>query len=891
MYKFVQENNSAASYGACQSCVAELDLRQCVVHLEPHNIESYLNESPMSSPSLSFEQGEGVSEDIELPVLEHANLQSEEVEHVLEPSPVGETTQATVVEFLDEVPGPSWSVVNNVTSNLMDKQSEIDLQKFLSRPVLIKSHVWAQTDSYTTTTNWNPWHLFFNSAPIKNKLNNYTFIHCKLKLKFVINASPFYSGCMRFAYSPLQALNGNTIIADSVGGELMPYSQRPGVWIFPQTCEGGELTLPFFYHKNWLDITSAQDTQDMGLITPCLYAPLVSCNGVTGTSVVVNVYAWAEDIHLHAPTTKLALQSSEFDYKPSQIASSVSSAAKSLSRIPMIGPYMKATSTVASGMSSIASMFGFTNVPNMDTVAMYRPSAFPHNTTCEVSVPCDRTTVDPKNEVSVDPRTVGLDGTDELSIAYIAGRESWIGNAILSSSDAIDALTLVSRVTPAMCNSANAADQTKPIQYAPCGYVANMFQFWRGDMIFRFKFICTRFHKGRVRISFDPKNNISTSVPDYTTIFNEVVDIGADQDIEIRVPYSQATTFLNTLVVPGNYNFSGSALSPDTYSNGLITMRVVNPLSGPLAVTAIPVMVFVRAAENIEFGVPAVPSYSKVLTPYALQSQSFEYPINVKQIVAGNEMTTPDPNRYLVHFGEKISSFRPLIHRLQRQYVSVNVTPTSTENVRTHTHRTNRRLKFHGFSATGPYTASKIVGVGTAPYSFSRMGVQQLVSLLFVGQRGSTNFSVNLTDHSSTFISQIVLSRYDTTVVSADWAGAASTNSTTPSVVARQNLDGYLESHSGTALTDQRTQAGLSVNIPYYSNYNFQFVNPTYADLGSTVDGSHLDNIQVAYSVNKGTSAGVTQNLNVWAGYGLDYNFFFFINCPSLYLITPPAGA
>jgi len=127
-------------------------------------------ESPISSPSLSFEPEESVSKDIENPVTQNDRLQSEEIEHVLEPSPVGETTQATVAEFLDEVPGPSWSVINNVTSNLADRQSEIDLQKFLSRPVLIKSHVWAQTDSYQRLPLGIPGTYFLIVHPLKINL-------------------------------------------------------------------------------------------------------------------------------------------------------------------------------------------------------------------------------------------------------------------------------------------------------------------------------------------------------------------------------------------------------------------------------------------------------------------------------------------------------------------------------------------------------------------------------------------------------------------------------------------------------------------------------------------------------------------------------------------------
>jgi hypothetical protein len=822
------------------------------------------------------------------------HLQSDESEFVMNESQPSESTSTTVAEFLDETPGSSWSVENNITSNLSDRQPEVELAKFLSRPVLIKTHVWAQTDSFATTTTWNPWNLFFNSTPIKSKLNNYAYIHCKLKLKFVINASPFYSGAMYFAYSPLQNLNGNSIITDASAGELIPYSQRPGVWVFPQTCQGGEITLPFFYHKNWLDITSNQDTIDMGTITPCLYAALVSATGITGTSVVVNVYAWAEDVKLHAPTTKLALQSSEFDYKPSQIASATASAASALSRIPMIGPYMKATSSVMGTMSKVASSLGFTNVPNMETVSAYKPMPFPHASSCEVSVPNERSAVDPKNEVSLDPRTVGLDGKDELDLSYIAGRESYIGTAILSSTDAVDTLSMVSRVTPAMLFSQNFLDTTKPIQYTPMGYVANMFKYWRGDIIFRFKFICTRFHKGRVRITWDPINNISTTVPDYTTVFNEIVDIGAEQDLEIRVPYAQALTFMRSDSNLANYNFQGTALSPDPgYDNGLITMRVVNPLSGPIATTAIPVLVFVRAADNIEFAHPFNRYIAYLHAPYALQSKEVEYSVSPRQVIAGNAVTTGDPNKYLVHFGECIKSFRPLLHRYSRQYTLQTAALSTVNTLNIWTHTTSRRLKYPGFSTNAYWTANKVIGVGTAPYNFIRSNIHQLVSLLFVGQRGSMNHMFNIEATISTGhigFSNVTLARYDNTITpSTDFNKLDTNTSTSISNQASIALTYQLDPQSGIALTDQRLQPSINMNFPYYSSRNFQFVNPQYADKGSTVDGTDLDNVRLQVCFLR-TQDARPFTVNAYTSFGPDYNFFFFLNCPSLYRTAIPTG-
>lgn len=814
-------------------------------------------------------------------------LQSDDQEVMIGTEATSDTT-TSVVEFLDESPGSSWGIPHTDRLNLNDQQPQIELAQFLSRPVLIKTHVWNQTDSFKTTTTWDPWYLFFNSPPIKSKLNNYTYISCTLKLKFIINASPFYAGAMCFTYCPLVNLCGENIIADSAGGELILYSQRPKVWIFPQTCEGGEITLPFFYHKNWLNITSAQDTRDMGTITPCLFAPLVSANGVTGTSVIVNVYAWAEDVKLHAPTTKLALQSDEFDWKPSQIASAVSRSASALSRIPIIGPYMKASSTVTSKFANFASSIGYTNVPNMKEVSYVKNSAFPQNSSCEVSVPTDRSCVDPKNELTLDPRTVGLDGTDELEIAYLACKETYIGTAVLSSSDAVDTLTLVARVTPELGFNAGV---NEPNQYPPMGYLSTMFEAWRGDIIFRFKFICTRFHKGRVRITFDPTNNISTTVPDYTSVFNDVVDIGADQDIEVRVPYSQGVTFLRTSGNTSNYNFTGGALAPQSdYCNGLITMRVVNPLSGPQATSSIAVLVFARAAENIEYAFPNVRVNGfTTASPFTLQSKEIEYPATTKQIVCGNRGTTGDPNKYLTHYGEAIKSLRPLIHRLAHQYsISSQILDTSASTIITQ--YSSRRPLYPGYVPTnGIWTANKLLSAGTAPYNYVRMGFIQLVSMMFIGERGSITHSYNAEQSKTVRCSSIQAKRYASTIVTSSYRVvdnilAASYNANTS---ARFIMAQVPDPGSGVALTDSNLQPGLCMNFPYYSRYNFQFVSPARCVLGSNIDDTHIDNITYQQVwLEPGAQFVRTHH---WLGMGPDYNYFFFRNCPSLYIYTIPS--
>ena len=319
-------------------------------------------------------------------------------------------------------------------------------------------------------------------------------------------------------------------------------------------------------------------------------------------------------------------------------------------------------------------------------------------------------------------------------------------------------------------------------------------------------------------------------------------------------------------------------------------MRVVNPLSGPVASTSIPVLVFVRAADNIEYAAPRSTPATTV-TNYALQSAEVQYHVKPKQIVAGNAPTSGDPNKYLVHYGERIASFRPLIHRYARQY-STQANPAANISTTICTHRTSRRLKYNGYVSDAYWVANKLLVGGTAQYNYIRTNIAQLVSLMFIGQRGSINhqFCVDTCTYSlPAYVAQLTLQQYDKAIVpSTDWTALVSVNTTTQSQGAYR-MYSQLEPNTGTALTDQRTQAGISMNFPYYSQYNFQFVNPAYANAGSSVDGTDKDNIQLEFTFPKSTAGGTTY-IHAWSGLGPDYNFFFFINCPSLYFTALPTA-
>lgn len=500
--------------------------------------------------------------------------------------------------------------------------SNVELADFLKRPVLIHTLTWTENADFDDIIR--PWFLYFNNASIKRKLDNYAFLNCTLHLKIMINASPFYYGAAIAAYCPLPVYNpGEIVEVVAYDGYLVPLSQRPHVWIYPQTNQGGELKVPFLYYKDWLKITDLNEFNEMDELRLRSYTLLDNANGVTGTGCTIQVFAWAEDVRVSGPTVDLALQSGretdEYSMKGviSKPASAVAAAAGLLSEVPVIGPYATATSMVAGTLGSVAAWFGYTKTPVIEDVMPMKNLPFHSLASSEIGQPIEKLALDPKNEVTIDPKIVGCCSEDEMTIDSIVARESWFYTISWSQADPVDTRLFAMRIMPNIVRL-DGLGTGKVVQSTPLAYIGRLFRFWKGDIVLRFRFICTKFHRGRVRITWDPVGDIQSTSDTNTVAFNRIVDISSESDIEIKIPYTQAVGWCKRTSSYLTQQFGTSTgQHVEGEDNGTLTMRIFTSLTAPVATGNIKVLVSVRG-ENMEFAGPD--NLPNTLAAYAVQS-------------------------------------------------------------------------------------------------------------------------------------------------------------------------------------------------------------------------------------------------------------------------------
>ncbi len=804
--------------------------------------------------------------------------------------------KSETVVFEDEEKGTTLAMDGVTLPDHINEQVVTDttLEKFFARPVRVATYTWNESDPIGTQRSIGIWKEYFTNSRIAHKLETFAYLRCDLHVKILINASPFYYGAMCVNYTPLpRSGNYDSLYQDAGGKWFIPFSQRPHCWIYPQANEGCEMVLPFFYPVNWLDTSSASDFNLMGVLELVNFTALQSANGVTGSGVTIQVYAWASNVRLAGPTLGPVLQSKdEYAGSISGPASSVAQVASTLKDVPAIGTLAKATELTAKGVAGAAKVLGYSNTPIQEDIRSMRPSTVPDLSTSEIGCQLKKLTLDPRNELSIDPQVTGLKSVDETDISYLVQKESYLCTTTMSTAHLPDRILFTSNVTPSLWDFYQESGQNV-IQQTVTSFVSQMFMHWRGDMIFRFKFIVSPYHKGRVRISFDPSgsssSNIVNTAESSNAIFTRVVDIGKEDNVEFRVPYLRARAWLTTLTANNTEPWSTDSaptFSSDTTSfNGTICMRVLTALTAPILTSSIPIMVFVRGAENLEFANPhfsigGIQRYSY----FTVQSQD---ELVTKEEVKSMEVTVPHVPRdiHLYYFGEAVGNIKQILRR--SVLVDVLTVPSSFSTSNYHAYVNWNCPKMPptpGYESSGLYKAVGIKVPGSEfGYNFANFTPLAYFVGAFVGMRGSVVW--HLTRNSAQSPGGMIMraTRIPNTAVTFSRESIAQTvSSASTSVLANYFISKLKTGSAGTSMVATHIEPTLSIHVPHMTPFLFYETGPNQGNDPTYYDGAAYDGYKFEMSVPTTSSLAPIEVFR-HCSIGTDWNVHFFLSVPTLF--------
>lgn len=763
-----------------------------------------------------------------------------------------------------------------------------DLGEFLKRPVKLATISWLESDATGTSGSFDPWTLFLNDPKVKNKLNNFSWFNGRMRIKAVMNASPFYYGAGMLSYQPYGGYAAQIPTYDATNTHFVQYSQLKHVWVMAQHNVGGILDLPFIYPKDYINIQSASAVATLGRIGWNVFTQLQSANGAVGSGVTIQIYGWFEDFNLDGPSMGVSMQGDEYsEGMISRPASAIANIAGKLEGLPVIGIYATATKFACNAVAGIAKLFGYTVVPNLADVDPYRPSAFPTLAASCQKYPIDKLTIDNKAELGINPMLVGSEHEDHLVITRYAGHESFLTSFAFNTASVPDDILFSMAVTPMLFRSAAAVASTA-YWFTPMAHAASMFEYWRGTIHVNIKTIASVFHKGRIIIGYDPSGqgtNTMVNDPKFTNgVFSEVIDITPDGEIDLRIPYCQAVPFCqtsNTTGVGTTFTTGAGFLYKENIFNGTLTVRVITALSAPLATSTINFLVSVRAGDDFELAGPRTPNNNTSVSYIPFQGDD----AGASSEIVVNSSGKSDEHQYLVNFGERVVSLRQLLNRFCFSRVDYSPTATGTSQNIVRVVR-NLMPTYYGFDPHGLDTAINSVPA-TVPFNWSFNTSLNWLSPCFLGYRGSVNWCFNVDSPGYTVKHLRV---YRDSDANTPTYGTSITNINSASTVNQSNalfVQNTQSGISGQALTNSMTQAGLVCQVPMYSAYKYY---PTY--WGAATNDVEADTSFCHYNVEYTMGVAPTRStacLHSYVAAGTDFSLVQFQFIPTFYVGAFPA--
>lgn len=897
--------------------------------------------------------------------------------------------------FMDSTKTQQASVDNSYNPSFKQGSDQIAaFADFLSRPIEIYTTEWAVAGDINTSIK--PWALWATNPHVKKKLDNFYMLRGSLNLRFVINGSPFHYGALMAGYHPLQGysacVDGTSAGHASIGfvQYINRLSQRLKIVLKPSENVNSCMCLPYFNFNNYLDVTNATEFTDFGELRIKSLRQLAVTSD-TLDSVGIKIYAWMENIELLSPTYTLAQQSQftlpidyvdedvefseEFiDFTMSQLgwaykkqavldellgrsryqfqadeldeknpgvisgpAFAVARAMGSLRDLPVIGPYAMAANLGSAAVGKIAALFGYSK-PVSNHVGTMRRDPLGNIANSNVVDSSNKLAFDVKQGITVDPRATGLDGTDEMSIKYIAQRESFFTYFEMASTDGDDTALFQTAVIPTLGYTSNNG-QRLLFQPTALAFATLPFRNWCGTLIFRFEIIATKFHKGRIKIAWDPLSAANTVQSDNINLnLMKIVDIEQTQEFEFVVPWGRKEPYQKVYTahakdtssdVPFTTPLAATVYPGDGYVNGFLGVAVINRLTAPLTTAPIRFNVYIRAGDDFELANPTdnmIQDYSH----YELQSAFDNVPWNEvtyqsadgdleKELSADGSQPAEAPasvnimastprdyylDKTLEFYGEPLVSFRSLIKRYNflrniwydpQRFVVADIPTGNTQHLYKYRYICPNFPIYYGADPNGFYSAK--YGGGANPAYAANPARTTLLNYLgpaYIGWRGGVRYRYVL-KNANFLNTNVTIKGYrdpdESTTLGPETGEIVVQYSAANAVTAGKSP---LDSLSPTLFTGNHTtlsesQNVLAIELPFYSTKRFalnQTLQPgnyayDYSDsMRHAVEWQRID--------NGGFSPQGGATFEVYVAAGDDFSFNYFLSAPALLYYADP---
>lgn len=559
------------------------------------------------------------------------------------------------------------------------------IDKFFDRFVELGRGQWEIGQKLTLALN--VWNLLALDPTVRAKFRNFAYFRGNLRVRVVLSGTPFHAGKLLVSYQPLALWNDNltNLTSVNVPNCLLSYlSQAPHSYVMDvKENKPFEILIPYICPKPNLRLfndsataiaanTDFEDFDEMG----SLY--LYSLNALaaletTATPVYYQVYGRFESVHLGTNTgTQLAITTEammdERKVGPvERISSKVAKYASYFSNVPTIGPFAMASSTIASGISAVAAIFGWSRPTLEERPHFVKNQPYTNSSNAIGFETVSKLSFDPKQEITPDPRYGGT-AVDPMSLREICARKSFIGSFEWRAEDEPLNLIRAFCVTP-LLSASDAAGAVANVMPSSLAFAASMFEFWRGKINFRLEFVTTAFHRGKFQVFWEPNLPQAYLIASNVKLNRQYMalgDLAQSQTYDFCIEWANDRMWLRTAETnesPYLYSQVLSNCDPNMV-NGWVGICPYTELQSP---DASPVQVNVYVwSDDIQFNCLTT-KYMNFDRRIVTESMMDPTPSCVASVdvtcIEINPTGLDDSKSCVEYFGEEVLSLRSVLHR------------------------------------------------------------------------------------------------------------------------------------------------------------------------------------------------------------------------------------
>lgn len=482
-----------------------------------------------------------------------------------------------------------------------------DIREYFARPRLYERFD-ASTSPGSLLRAYNVTNPLVNFWPVtaQNRFNGVFGYRCTLRVTVTVAATPFQQGMVSIA-SQYGASTGTQFTQPKTTFVPMQ-TNLPHVRLDFSNSTMAQLDIPFQSMFDFFELANSSGSNGDNLtnnLTTYLILisqqlPTISLAG--SSDPTLSVYFSMHDIELFGavPVTSsnVLLQAGSDPTRTmnsesqnvSAALSHVSDAADSLSKIHILRPVSQPVGWLSRALSKTAASMGFSKP--IDEGQISRVFASQNVGDSNVDMPDESLVVGPfaSNRLQLDAKQSNST-VDEMDIDWVLSQYCQCFRGDVSTADAAGVVLYGANVCPTsfwfrtntgrpggnLPMFTNASLTSNCVMPTTLCYLGQAFQLWRGPIKFRFTFAKTRFHAGRLLVSYIPvtkdvfrsDSSLSDSVttPEISAGLvqpfqhSQIFDLKDDYVFEFEVPYISSRPFMSTL------GYSGS-----------ITMSVLDPL-------------------------------------------------------------------------------------------------------------------------------------------------------------------------------------------------------------------------------------------------------------------------------------------------------------------------